>query len=91
MTGDPPPPAPRVYEDDMFPAIRDHVVVVGRAVLLLEPEVLEAAIAHGERALAVGPILDPTAFRDGADELERQLRAMRAVLACRRSLEELRA
>lgn len=77
------------YEGD-FRGVRDIVVAVGRTVLTLDPDVLAAAIAHGERAISVGPILDPTAFRDGHQELERQLKAMRAVLACRRALEELR-
>lgn len=75
------------YEPEMFPAVRDLVVTIGRAVLVLETDVLEAAIAHGERALGVGPILDPTAFMRGSGELERQLKAMRALLACRRELE----
>lgn len=79
------------YEPDMFPAVRDGVVAIGRAVLSLDTDTLEAAIAHGERSLGVGPILDPTAFRDGHEELEKQLKAMRAVLACRRALEELRS
>lgn len=79
------------YDKAMFTGVRDVVVAIGRVVLTVDPEVLAAAIAHGDRALAVGPILDPTAARDGSAELERQLKAMRAVLACRRALEELRS
>lgn len=73
-----------------FPAVRDLAVMVGRAMLCLEPEVLEQAIAEGERALAAGPVLDPTLYRQAGGELEQELELMRAMLTCRRALEAFR-
>lgn len=69
-------------------SIRDRAVLLGQLVQGLTLEELEAWIEQGDRALSIGFVLHPTAARDGADQLQKQLRYMRAVHAFRRAVAE---
>lgn len=81
-----------VVDGDTFRPARDLAGAIAGVALQGFPDVelLERAIAAGERALSVGPIVDPTLWRDAHVELEVELKVMRAVLAFRREVEELR-
>lgn len=84
-------PAPAAaYAPEDFVTVRDVAVMIGQAAQALSIEQLEGAIAHADRAQGIGPILDPTAFIRGRDELDKQLRYFRALLAFRRAIEDLR-
>lgn len=82
MTSDAPPVR------HTFPVVRDVAVTIARVTIgALQVEVLEQAIAEGDRALAVGPILDPTLARDAGPELEQHIALLRATLTYRQALE----
>jgi tetratricopeptide (TPR) repeat protein len=76
---------------DDFVAIRDRAVAASRAVItLVSVEDLDRAIDDGERAQALGPVLDATLWQRGTHELADQLRLMRALRTFRRELEAFR-
>lgn len=70
--------------------VRDAAVGAARIALAIPSHELDEAIAHADRALAVGPILDPTLARDAGGELQRQLVVLRAVRNLQHKLEVLR-
>lgn len=76
---------------DTFPVVRDLVITFCRHLLVLEPDIIEAAISQGETALTVAPVLDPTLAIKASAELEAQLTLMRGVLELRRVLDTIRA
>lgn len=78
---------PELERPGVFAIVRDLAVTIARASLALEPEVLEQAIAEGER-VSVGAIVDATIA--GGAELERHLALIRATLTYRQALEALR-
>lgn len=80
-------PAP---DQEAFVPVRDFAVSAARSVAMVPLETIEEAIAEGERALAVGPVLDPTLFRQGADELATQLRVIKALRNFRLAVEAIR-
>jgi hypothetical protein len=73
-----------------YVAVRDLAVNAGRMALVVDLEQIDAALAEADRSLALGPVLDPTAFRVGVDELERQVKFLRSFRAFRAAVEELR-
>lgn len=70
--------------------VRDSAVGTARLALAIPADDLREAIEHADRALSIGPILDPTLWRDGADELQKHLVVLRAVRDFQRKLETLR-
>jgi hypothetical protein len=80
-----------VTDRERWLAVRSLTGTVGAAVVTIDLEELERAIAYGEHALACGAALEPTLWREAHGELEAELRAMRALLAFRRELEALRS
>jgi hypothetical protein len=81
---------PATYAPEDYSTVRDHAVLIGQLSQVLTIEQLEGAITHADRALSLGPILDPTAARAAGDELGKQVRYLRAVLAFRREVEAIR-
>lgn len=73
-----------------FIMARDFAVMTGRIALQASVEDLRDAIREGETALAAGPVLDPTLYRDGAGELQEQLDLLKAFLEFREALERFR-
>lgn len=73
-----------------FAEVRDLAVAIGRSATCLTVEQLDEAIADGERAGALGPILDPTLFMRGSEALDEQLRYLRAFRKFRVAIEGLR-
>lgn len=76
--------------ESTFTAVRDAAVAIGRAATCLTVEQISEAIAEADRAQAVGPILDPTAFVRGTRSLDEQVRYLRAFRDFRAAIEELR-
>lgn len=70
--------------------VRDAAVGAARIALAIPADELSDAIEHADRALALGPILDPTLWRDGSGELQKHLVVLRAVRDLQRKLETLR-
>lgn len=71
--------------------VRDAAVGTARIALAIPADDLREAIEHADRALSIGPTLDPTLWRDGAaDELLKHLVVLRAVRDFQRKLETLR-
>ena len=58
----------------------EGVFAVVMAARVLSSVELERVIESAETALAVGPILDPTLYRDHAHRLEQDLELLRAAL-----------
>jgi hypothetical protein len=78
------------YAPEDFTTVRDQAVLIGQLSQALTIEQLEGAITHADRALSLGPILDPTAARAVGDELDKQVRYLRALLAFRREVEAIK-
>jgi len=76
--------------DGTFVAVRDMAVAIGRTVAAIDPELIDQAIAEGNHSLAVGPILDPTLYRNASAQLDEQLRYLAAFRDFRRAIEDLR-
>lgn len=73
-----------------FVPVRDLAVAVGRAATALTLEQVDDAIAEADRAQAVGPILDPTAFMRGSASLDEQVTYLRAFRDFRAAIERFR-
>lgn len=73
-----------------FVPAREMAVTLARAVLTVPDSLFERALEEGERALAVGPVLDPTLFQRGANPLEDQMAVIRAARDFRAALVEVR-
>lgn len=92
MTVDPPQSTPATNGSDpgVFTDVRDFAVNAARSVAMIDLAVIQQALDEGERALAVGTILDPMLWMKGADELGKQLRVIRALQNFRLAIEGLR-
>lgn len=82
--------SPTTTAPPVFVPVRDLAVAVGRLSQAADLATIDQALAEADTALSVGPILDPTLARNGAAELERQVRLIRALRAFRAEVEELR-
>lgn len=67
---------------DLHTRTMDIVASAGRLLLMLGDD-LDIAQRNVERAETLGPILDPTAYWHGADNLDDQRRVLRAAVALR--------
>jgi coenzyme F420-reducing hydrogenase delta subunit len=74
----------------VFAEVRDFAVQAARSVAMVDPTIIQQAIDEADRALVVGPILDPTLFQRGQAELEQQTQLLRALLHFRLRLEAFR-
>lgn len=72
-----------------FTELRDRAVFIGMLSRATSVEQIETWIQQSERALGIGPILDPTLAIRAGDELGLQVRYMRAFLAFRREVETI--
>ena len=77
------------HDAEMFPAVRDSLVHVGRALVGLPEDAMDRAIRAGERALSAGAILDPTLYRDAGRSLDQQVKFLKLVRQFRRDVIEL--
>lgn len=68
----------------------ERVIAVAGVTATLELADVDALIAQAETAQAVGPILDPTLARAGAEKLDQELKLFRALRTFRAVLEEFR-
>jgi hypothetical protein len=72
-----------------FTRLRDQAVFIGMLSRAASVEEIEAWVQQSERALSVGPYVDPTLAIQAGDELGLQVRYMRAFLAFRREVEAI--
>jgi hypothetical protein len=76
--------------ESVFVEVRQFAVQVGRSVLMVPVDTIQEAINEAERALAVGPITNPTLYQQAGEELQQHVRLLRALLRFRLALEEFR-
>lgn len=84
-----PPVDTQHLEPPAFTVVRDHAVAVGRVALLLDDDVIRRALEEASHAETVGPIVDPTLYRDAAGALAEQVAVIQAFRTFRAELERL--
>ncbi len=74
-----------------FEDVRDVAVAVGRSATVLSVKQIDTAIHEADRAMGLGPFLDPTAFMRGSDSLREQIAYLRAFRDFRAAIEAFRS
>lgn len=70
-------------------AIQSMLTVVAQAALAVPDDALDEFIVRADRALAVGPVIDPTLFRDAGEKLVALLDVARATKTYRERLDRI--
>lgn len=75
-----------ISADEAYGATQKTVEIVSRLLLHELDEPLDSLIARAERSMAIGPILHPSEFRDGAEKLSEVLTCAYALRGAREEI-----
>lgn len=78
----------RVLNAAEYMATQNRVALLARVIISTDPEPIEALVAQADTAAVLGPLLDPTAWARGRDNLAMVRSHARAILEARRRLVE---